>query len=159
MQRYVLTERGKYAVVFMVAFFLIITSLILAIIALTRENAEPILEETPGGGDLSPPPLFGLLDFNLNIGVMSFLVPEEIPPVFDENIITMLAQLFESPRYKEGTTFAVEIPQLPDEDAALITSASISALTSLGVEISDITFFVYQVEELNSEIVVYISLQ
>ncbi|MCL2628360.1 MAG: hypothetical protein FWD44_06675 [Oscillospiraceae bacterium] len=145
MRNYVLTERGKFLVVTIVAFFLIVLSLVLAVLSLLREAPELPPENNQNGTDVTDPSS-NLVDFNLNAGVMTFLFSPGQQSALDENIISLIAELLNSPQNTAEAKIAVEIPQLGDENTAVITNAVIAALEALEVSINDITFFVYMIE-------------
>ena len=177
MQRYVLTERGKFLVaILVIVFFLLLPATIIAIWALTREaettdlppntngiyqngtasfSPEPTPEDNP---EPSPalsnddnnestshdPSSDDLIAFDLEAGTMTFLFTPNQQDTLDSNIDTKLGELLTSPKNTNDAKIAVEIPQLPDTETAILTTAIINAFNRHEVPLSDIIFFVYQ---------------
>jgi len=84
-----------------------------------REPSRP-LEPGPTGGN----PFEGLLSFRFSPDIQSTL---------DDRTVTMLGEFVRSPKNTDDSIIAVEIPQLPDEDANKLYFALISAFSDLGV--------------------------
>jgi len=177
MQRYVLTERGKFLVaIFVIVFFLLLPALIFAIWALARGAAstdlppdtngihqngtgsftpEPSLEGTPEPSPALPnnndsestsldPSLDDLVAFDLDAGTMTFLFTPGIQDNIDNHIDTKIGELLTSPKNANNAKIAVDIPQLPDNDTVILTTAILDTFTKHEVSLGDIVFFVYQ---------------
>ena len=177
MQRYILTERGKFLVaIFVIVFFLLLPTLIFAVWVLTRGAAstdlppetsgvhqngissfspEPSPENTPDSSLTLPnddntgpssiaPSLDGQIVFDLNAGVMTFLFTPDLQDTLDSDTDTKLGELLTSPKNTTDAKIAVEIPQLPDTETAILTTAILNAFNKHEVPLSDIIFFVYQ---------------
>jgi len=167
-RQYVLTERGKFVVAMLVAFSLILLSLVLALVAIARNNSDKQPDGNASGEhgningdyngeDSSNPSVTRLIDFNIDSGVMSIQLPVDLPEALEDNIILLIADLLESPRNTENTTIGVELPQLSDEDMAKLTDTIINAFALLEVETKDITFFIYQIAPDSRDYIVNIS--
>jgi len=177
MQRYVLTERGKFLVaILVIVFFLLLPTAIIAIWALTRDPASTDLPPDTNGihqngnGSFSPEPppedtpdpslnlpdddnnesthpdtsLNDLVAFDLEAGTMTFLFTPNQQDTLDSNIDTKLGELLTSPKNTNDAKIAVEIPQLPDTETAILTTSILNAFIRHEVSLSDIIFFVYQ---------------
>jgi len=83
-------------------------------------------------------------DFDFSDGVMKFMFTPSTQTSLDENTIAMLGAFLTSPQNTENAKIAVEIPQLPDAESNIITTAVINALTNFEVPLSKIIFYVYQ---------------
>jgi len=161
MRHYVLTERGKIMVASLIAFFLILPSLILVIWVLPKVSSPNDLPDGQNTGDDSNPdsvhilpgdndgttpgdqPSTVLRTFDFENGILSFIYIPESQIVIDENITSMIGELISSPQNIEGSKFSVEIPQLLDGDTAILTTAIINAFNTYGIKIGDIVFYVY----------------
>ena len=175
MQRYVLTERGKFLIaIFIIVFFLLLPALIFIIRTLSRDSnepphnsngiyqngeetddpddiqgnlPEPTLEPTGEGDDsqeTQDPSLSDLESFDLAAGTMVFLFTPQSQSTLDESTISAIGELMTSPKNTNDAIIAVEIPQLHDNDAAILNNAILEAFNIHGVPLSDIIFFVYQ---------------
>ena len=160
MQRYILTERGKFLVaIFIIVFFLLLPALIFAIWALTRDagsmdapsdangihqNGTGSFSPEPTPVDTPDPSLDDLVAFDLDAGTMTFLFTPDIQDTIDNHIDTKLGELLTSPKNTYNAKIAVEIPQLSDTETVTLTTAILNAFTKHEVPLSDIVFFVYQ---------------
>jgi len=158
-RQYILTERGKLFIAVLVIFFLIQPSLILFIWALNRDAQpnEPPPQSSPnpiqvspdsgsGGSESVDPALSGLRAFDFDNGEMTFLFTPDIQAALDDNITLMLGELLTSPVNTGDKKIAVDIPQLPDDDTAILTAAILVAFSTYEVPLHDIVFFVYRPE-------------
>jgi len=175
-RRYVLTERGKILVASLIAFFLILPSLILVIWVLPRVSSSKDLPPASNGEQqngsesivIDPPPvstpdpidepsdnypedqepldpnLTGVKTFDFDAGILTFLFTPELQTALDDNITSMIGELLTSPKNIDNAKISVEIPNLPDEETEVLTTAIINAFTKHDVSLSDIVFFVYQ---------------
>jgi len=174
-QRYVLTERGKFLIaIFIIVFFLLVPALIFIIRTLSRDSNEPphnsngiyqngeetddhddiqgippeSTPELPDDGDkgqeAQDPSLSGPESFDLDAGTMVFLFTPQLQNALDESTISAIGELLTSQKNTNNAKIAIDIPQLPDNDAATLTNAILEAFSIHGVPLSDITFFVYQ---------------
>ena len=192
MQRYVLTERGKFLVaILVIVFFLLLPATIIAIWALTREtettdlppDTNGIYQNSTGSFSPEPPPedtpdpllnlpdddnnesthpdtsLNDLVAFDLEAGTMTFLFTPNQQDTLDSNIDTKLGELLTSPKNTNDAKIAVEIPQLSDNDTAILTTAILNAFNNHNVPLNDIVFFVYRPEPDISAFEVNISFQ
>ena len=117
--------------------------------------SEPVLETDPdeaqalqngNNSDPEEPSLIEPTALDIDAGTMRFLYTPDLYPILDEDTITMIGQLLTSPKNTADSILAVEIPQLPDSDAAKLTTAIIEAFTTLEIPLSDVVFFAYQTE-------------
>jgi len=92
------------------------------------------------------PSIAGPVHFDLDAGILTFLFTPDMQSSLDENSLSVIGAFLTSPQNNADSKIAVEIPQLPDEDTALLTKAIIDAFIILEVPLSDITFIVYQTE-------------
>jgi len=171
MHNYVLTERGKFVVALLVAFALVLLSMILFVWALLTDDSND-LSETPGGtpgrvqvspnpndGISSPDPsLAGPVNFDIDAGEMSFIFKPEVQTYVDDRTASLIGDLLKSPKNTKDAKIAVEIPKLSDEDTSVLTNAVITAFARHGVAMSDIIFFVYAPGQ-NEEFTVKVSFQ
>ena len=179
MQRYVLTERGKFLIVIIaIVLFLLLPILIFAIWVLNRDAAlmesphevngihqngngltpsEQVPESTPDpsltlpngdntGSTSLDSSTTDLVAFDLEAGTMTFLFNPIIQDAVDSNIDAKLGELLTSPKNTNSAKIAVEIPQLPDNDTAILTAAILNAFTEHDIPLSNIVFFVYHPE-------------
>jgi hypothetical protein len=177
MQRYILTERGKFLVaILVIVIFLLLPAMIIAIWALTREaetthlppDTNGIYQNGTGSFSPEPPPidtpdpslnlpnddnnesthpdtsLDDLVAFDLEAGTMTFLFTPNQQDALDSNVDTKLGELLTSLKNTNNAKIAVDIPQLPDTDTAILTTAILDAFTKHEVPLGDIVFFVYQ---------------
>lgn len=187
MYRYVLTERGKFLVAILVIVFFIIPLAIIATWALTRDTTstgspndsngfhqngtgpeilEPSTEQpqVPQDGDANgtaphDPPLTGTINFDLNAGAMTFLFTPGQQSALDDDTASKIGELLTSPKNTLEAKIAAEIPQLSDNETAILTSAILDVFNTLEVPLSDIVFFVYQPEPGTKTFEVSISFQ
>ena len=103
----------------------------------TEDNSEPVSLD---------PSLAGPEVFDFSAGFLTFLFTPDIQTTLDDNTISILGALLASAQNTDDSMIAVEIPQLPDDNTAIITNAIISAFNAYEVPLSDIVFFVYQPE-------------
>ena len=158
MQRYVLTERGKLLVATLIVLVLILPPVIILGIRTSSgddasDGAAPkttpdLIQHIPPIGDNEPttgdPSLNGTATIDLDSGNMTFMFTPETQTFLDGDSISMIGQLLTSPKNTAGSKMAVEIPQLPDDEAVILTTAIINALSTHGVLLSDIIFLIYQ---------------
>ena len=156
MRGYVLTERGKFLIAIIIVLLLIIPSIIFIVRASMLANAPDDLSQMPNpdlvqflppGNDEEPASpdssLSGPIALDVDNGLLTFLFMPGVQTSLDENTISMIGELLTSPLNTSEAKIAVEIPQLPDNDAAVLTAAIINAFDIYLVPISKITFFVY----------------
>ena len=176
MQRYVLTERGKYLIAIIIVFLVLITTLVYVIRLIPQSPAEPSIgtngdnqdglesddpgenpdvtpepTPTPPGGDdnvqeTPDPSLSGPIYFSLDAGVLAFLFTPHVQDKIDENTDSLIGELLTSPKNDEDAKISVEVPQLPDDDKTILTAAIINSLNLYDILLSDIIFFTYQPE-------------
>jgi len=157
-QRYVLTERGKLLVATLIVLFLILPPVIILSIRTTSgdgvsDGAAPkatpdLVQHIPPIEDDKPttnnPSLNGTVTVDLDSGNMVFMFTPQTQTALDSDTTSLIGQLLTSPKNTAGSKIAVEIPQLPDDEAVILTTAIINALSTHGVLLSDIIFFIYQ---------------
>jgi hypothetical protein len=160
MQRYIITERGKFLVaILVIVFFLLLPATIIAIWALTRgsastelpldtngtyQNGSDSFSSEPTPVDTPDPSLDDLVSFDLDAGTMTFLFTPNLQDTLDSNVDTKLGELLTSLKNTDDAKIAVEIPLLSDTDTAILTTAILNAFNKHDVPLSDIVFFVYQ---------------
>ena len=118
----------------------------------TEQNPEGTDETTPAvsndnTGTVSPgSSLTGSATLDIDDGKMTFLFAPSLQTTLEDNTSSTIGQLLLSPKNTEDAKIAVEIPQLPDEDTAVLTTVILNAFITHDVSLSDIVFFVYQPE-------------
>jgi len=161
-QQYLLTERGKLLIATLIVLFLIVPSIIIVIYTSMRETPADeagnngVVSQS-GGGSVSSDgdneqanldsSLAGTTAFDLVAGTMTFLFTPDLQTTLDVYTMTRLGELLTSPKYTNNTKIAVEIPQLPDEKAIILTTAITNAFTTYEIPLSDVVFFIYQPEK------------
>lgn len=168
--RYILTERGKFIIALLVAFIIVLSLLFIAIWALSPNAAPNNMSQGNGGanGSDSNPDnpysssqgssggnsgsgaadstLEGPIAFDLEEGILTFLFTLDAQTAIDDESFSLLGDLMSSPRNIRGSKIAVEIPKLPDEDTATLTSIILNAFADQGVSAHSILFYIYQPE-------------
>ena len=160
MQRYVLTERGKLLVAMLIVLLLVLPAVIIFVRSSPETNAkdEPGPKTTPDLIQLLPAPADNdsasgdtssnnPVNIDINAGNMFFMFSPESQTALDSNTTSAIGQLLTSPKNTEASKIAVEIPQLSDDETAVLTSAITNALNVHGVQLTDIIFFVYQPDQ------------
>jgi len=108
---------------------------------------EPSPESTPDTSLTSPDTsLAGPVAFDFENGTMTFLFTPNQQDVIDNNTDIKLGELLTSPKNTNDAKIAVEIPQLPDAETAILTTAILNVFNKHGVPLSEIVFFVYEPE-------------
>ena len=161
MRGYVLTERGKILVAMLIVLLLIVPSVVLVVYSTTRNSHPAESPETstdihqngtqtvtddniePASSDTSQT---GPVSLNIDAGEMTFLFAPDSQTVLDDNTSSMIGQLLSSPKNTNDSKIAVNIPQLPDDETAVLTTVILNAFITHNVSLSDIIFFVYQPE-------------
>ena len=149
MQRYILTERGKWIVAMLAVVLIVLPLSIFVVNALSHHNSqnEPYnglndVHQTENGTVLP-----GLSDgLDVDAGVFKFLYTPGSQNTLGEDIIALIGDLLTSPKNTDDAKIAVEIPQLADEDAIMLTVAVSDAFIANDVPLSRITFYVYITE-------------
>jgi len=178
MQRYSLTERGKLLIAMLIVFFLIIPSIIIVVITATRnskpdeslpaeistEHSTDSTVPSPGQDNQtgSPPPdssLEGPISFDLEAGTLTFLFTPEHQTVLDSSTNEKIGELLESPKNTSNAKIAVEIPQLPDEETAKMTTVILNAFLAHDYSINDILFFIYEPQHTTNTYEITVSFQ
>ena len=90
--------------------------------------------------------LAGPIAFDFDAGLLTFLFTPDSQTAVDEDSVSKIGELLKSPKNERGAKIAVEIPQLSDDDTALITAAIIDAFEVYNIPLSSVVFFVYQPE-------------
>jgi len=142
---YVLTERGKLLVAMLIVLFLILPSIIFVVYASTQ-NTQP--EEPPTDSSVAQPPPINndSASLDINAGKMTFLYAPDSQTTLDENTSSMIGQLLTSTKNTPDSKIAVEIPQLTDEETAVLTTVILNTFINHDVSLSDIVFYVYRPE-------------
>ena len=180
MQRYVLTERGKFLIAILaIVLFLLTPALIFVIRTLTMDPSSNGTEsftpdsspgtssgssqDPPGGDSIDPatldPSVAGPIDYDIANGTMAFLFTPDLQTSLDDNTVSMIGELLSSPKNTNTSKIAVEIPQLPDDEVAIVTTAIINAFATYEVPLSDIVFFIYHPEMIERTLKINISFQ
>ena len=167
MRRYSLTERGKFVVALLLIVLLLgVTVLIFVGEAFTQKEAptdslhnfasdEPAQEiaqaQAPQNSDNDEstplaPALTNTVNADFDAGTMTFFFTPNAQTSLDENTVSVIGELLLSPKNTEDSTIVVEIPQLDDDDMAVLTTAVINAFSAHEVPLSDIVFIIYQPE-------------
>jgi len=155
-QRYVLTERGKLLVAMLIVLLLVLPAIIIFVRSSPETNNwdEPVPKSTPDLIQLLPAaPENSNSDSNnpvnidLDAGNMFFMFSPETQTTLDSNTTSAIGQLLTSPKNTDTSKIAVEIPQLSDDEAAVLTTAITNALSTHGVPLTDVVFFVYQPDQ------------
>ena len=151
MQRYVLTERGKLLIAMIIVLFLVLPPLIL-VIRSSQADKTPDADQPKSTPDLTqylPTPDINkpvssdsssdsLITMDLNEGIMTFLFSPELQNTLDEKTSSAVGRLLTSPKNTNEAKLAVEIPQLPDEETAILTSAIINTFNTFNIPLGDI---------------------
>jgi len=157
-QRYVLTERGKLLVATLIVLLLILPPVIIISIRTASGEEKPdgslpkttpdLVQYIPPIENDNPSAIGPSINENATIdidsGNMTFMFTPESQITLDGNVISMIGQLLTSSKNNNDSKMAIEIPQLPDDETAILTTAIINALSTYDIPLSDIIFFVYQ---------------
>jgi len=116
-------------------------------------EASPTSTQTQHNGDNSA----DIIVFDPDTGVLTFLFAPESQANLERSTIEKIGELLSSPENTEDKIISVEIPQLSDDDTALLTDAIIDAFESLEVPLSVIIFNIYQPDPSITEFEITIS--
>jgi len=109
-------------------------------------SQQDILNDNNTGPASINPSLAGPIAFDIDAGTMTFLYTPSLQSALDDETASLIGQLLTSPQNSNDSNIAVEIPQLPEDDTAVLTTVILNAFINYNVPLSDITFFVYQPE-------------
>jgi len=157
-QRYILTERGKWIIAMFVVVLIVLPVIIVIISMVTRNSIQNDqyhgingLSQTENGsvstGQPSEAPANSSQTvpndgLDIQAGVLTFMFTPSVQTSFDENTISLIGELLTSPKNTDDAQIAVVIPQLTDADAMTLTTAVSDAFTAYNVPLSRIVFYV-----------------
>ena len=83
---------------------------------------------------------------DIDSGTLAFYFVPDSQTALDDHIVLMIGEFLTSPINTDGAKITVEIPQLPDDVTAILTSAIIEALEMYEVPLGDIVFHVFHAD-------------
>jgi len=119
---------------------------------------EPDMPDEPDEPiDPDRPPEVGFIDINLTAGTMQFMFAPELQNALDTDTVSMLGEFLSSPRNTSDSKILIEVPALPANQTANLTSAITDAFSQYGVQQRDLTFEAYQSDSDYSSFVIVLT--
>ena len=102
-------------------------------------------------------PEFGPVGLNITEGTMQFIFSPSLQETLDEDTVAMLSDFLTSPKNTDDAKVQVEMPNLTEEDTAILLTAVTKAFSTYKLTVDDIVYLKNQNEVSESSFEVMLS--